>query len=62
MATKEIQLPKDWSNQVFELESKIQLGVFQLEDVDRLMQLYSKGVEYYSGMNDEKYLLLTEKI
>mmetsp|Transcript_14285 Transcript_14285/g.24314 ORF Transcript_14285/g.24314 Transcript_14285/m.24314 type:complete len:139 (-) Transcript_14285:1180-1596(-) len=26
------------------------------------MQLYSQAVEYYSGMNDEKYMFFTERI
>ena len=26
------------------------------------MQLYSQAVEYYSGMNDEKYMYFTERI
>ena len=26
------------------------------------MQMYSQAVEYYSGMNDEKYMFFTERI
>jgi len=43
-------------------ELLIDSGKFDIEIIDKLMQLYSQAVEYYSGMNDEKYMYFTERI
>jgi len=47
---------------VLDYELKIDSGNFDIATIDKLMQLYSQAVEYYSGMNDEKYLYFTERI
>lgn len=59
---KHKNLPKNFANKVLDLELKIDSGRFDLECIDKLMQLYSQAVEYYSGMNDEKYMYFTERI
>jgi hypothetical protein len=41
---------------------KIDSGIFDIENVNNLMKLYSLAVEYYSGMQDEKYIFFTERI
>ena len=45
-----------------DLELKLDSGRFNIETIDTLMQMYSQAVEYYSGMNDEKYMFFTERI
>ena len=62
LTTKAVQLPKNFANQVLELELILESGQFDIDDVNTLMQLYSRAVEYYSGINDEKYLYFTERI
>mgnify|MGYP004553248399 CR=1 FL=1 len=47
---------------MLDYELKIDSGNFDIATIDKLMQLYSQAVEYYSGMNDEKYLYFTERI
>ena len=44
------------------MELKIDSGVYDIHEGNKLMQLYSRAVEYYSGMNDEKYIYFTERI
>jgi hypothetical protein len=38
-----------------ELESDIACGKFNLNTVNKLLLLYSQGVEYYNSLTDEKY-------
>lgn len=45
-----------------DLELKIDGGNCDIDTVNDLMQLYSQAVEYYSGMNDERYIHFTERI
>lgn len=47
---------------MLDYELKIDSGRFDIETIDKLMQLYSQAVEYYSGQNDEKYMYFTERI
>ena len=47
---------------VLDQELIIDSGNFDLDTVNNLMKLYSMAVEYYSGMNDEKYIFFTERI
>lgn len=61
-STKTKKLPKDFANLVLEKEMKIDSGMFDIGTVNSLMALYSQAVEYYSGMNDEKYIYFTERI
>ena len=58
----EKKLPKNFANKVLDYELKIDSGRFDIETIDKLMQLYSQAVEYYSGQNDEKYMYFTERI
>lgn len=74
LSTKALKLPKNFANLVLDLEIKVDSGVTDMSNVDALLQLYSvspfylltvwfqRAVEYYSGMNDEKYLYFTERI
>jgi hypothetical protein len=61
-STESKKLPKNFANRVLDYELKIDSGNFDISTIDKLMQLYSQAVEYYSGMNDEKYLYFTERI
>ena len=58
----QITLPSDYANQVLEQEFKIEAGKFDVDDINKLIKMYSRAVEYYSGMNDEKYIYFTERI
>lgn len=62
MPSFERKLPKNFANKVLDFELKIDAGKFDLETIDKLMQLYSQAVEYYAGQNDEKYMYFTERI
>ena len=69
-------MPENFAERVLDLELKIDGGKFDLKNVDELINLYSvsiyfhlifnfylqSAVEYYSGMNDEKYMHFTERI
>ena len=55
-------LPKNFAAKVLDLELKIDSGQFTIKDIDAIMSLYSTAVEYYSGMNDEKYVYFAERI
>ena len=61
-SSKTKKLPKDFANMVLDKEMKIDSGMFDIDTVNSLMGLYSQAVEYYSGMNDEKYIYFTERI
>ena len=58
----EKKLPRNFANKVLDYELKIDSGRFDINTIDKLMQLYSQAVEYYSGQNDEKYMYFTERI
>ena len=62
LATKEFKLPKNFANLVLDQEMLIDSGQGDLDAVNKLMQMYSRAVEYYSGMNDERYLYFNERI
>lgn len=62
VSTKSKKLPKNFADLVLNMELKIESGTFDIELVNELLQLYSNAVEYYSGMNDEKYIYFTERI
>ena len=62
ISTEAVKLPKDFAQQVLDLELLIDSGNFDLDTVDKLMKLYSNAVEYYSGMNDIRYVQYTERI
>lgn len=49
VASTEKKLPKNFANKVLDYELKIDSGRFDIETIDKLMQLYSQAVEYYSG-------------
>lgn len=59
---KKSKLPKNFSDLVLDEELKLDSGNFGIDNVNNLMKLYSLAVEYYSGMNDEKYIFFTERI
>ena len=49
ISSGEKKLPKNFANKVLDYELKIDSGRFDIETIDKLMQLYSQAVEYYSG-------------
>lgn len=59
---KSKQLPPDFANQVLNLELQIDHGDFTMGTINDLMLLYSQAVEYYNGMNDEKYTYFESRI
>ena len=55
-------LPSDFADKVLNLELKIDQGNFNMEDINALLLLYSQAVEFYDGMNDEKYVVYESRI
>jgi hypothetical protein len=55
-------LPKKFAEQVLELEMNVDHKVFTLKQIQRLMALYSKAVEFYGGKSDGKYLYYQDKL
>ena len=61
-SAKSKKLSKNFADNVLDLELKLDSGNFDIHTVNSLMQLYSQAVEYYSGMNDVRYIHFTERI
>lgn len=59
---EDLKLPKKFAEQVLELEMGIEQSDFTLKQLQRLMSLYSKAVEFYSGKSDTKYFYYNDKI
>jgi hypothetical protein len=57
-----VKLPKNFAEQVLNLELLLDSGNFDINTINELMQLYTNAVEYYSGMNDVRYIHFTERI
>ena len=55
-------MPKNFAEQVLNLELLLDSGNFDINTINELMQLYTNAVEYYSGMNDVRYIHFTERI
>lgn len=62
MLKKNIKLPENFAERVLDLETNIEMGQFQIEDVDRLLELYSEAVQYYNSIVDKKYLHYEHKM
>ena len=62
MSTEAVKLPKNFAELVMNLELPLDSGNFTIDTVNELMQLSSQAVEYYSGMNDVRYIHFTERI
>jgi hypothetical protein len=56
------RLPTKFAEQVLELEMNVEHNVFTIKQVQRLMALYSKAVEFYGGKSDGKYLHYQDKL
>ena len=59
---EDLKLPKKFAEQVLELEICIEQNEFNIKQLQRLMVLYSKAVEFYNGKSDDKYLFYHNKI
>ena len=59
---EDLKLPKKFAEQVLELEICIEQDQFNIKQLQRLMVLYSKAVEFYNGKSDDKYLFYHNKI
>ena len=55
-------LPPDFADKVLNLELKIDQGNFNMDTINELLLLYSQAVEFYDGMNDEKYVTYEARI
>ena len=44
------------------LELHIDQGNFNMDTINELLLLYSQAVEFYDGMNDEKYVIYEARI
>ncbi|CDW80650.1 UNKNOWN [Stylonychia lemnae] len=58
------RLPPDFAEKVLELEIHLEKNQseIKMEVVQQLLYLYSQAVEYYNGLNNEKYQLYAERI
>ena len=52
---EDLKLPKKFAEKVLELELEVNHGQFTLKQLQKLIGLYSKAVEFYNGKNDGKY-------
>uniref|UniRef100_A0A7S3KP40 Uncharacterized protein n=1 Tax=Euplotes crassus TaxID=5936 RepID=A0A7S3KP40_EUPCR len=59
---EDLRLPKKFAEQVLELEIDVENNVFTIKQIQRLMALYSKAVEFYNGKSDSKYLFYQDKL
>ena len=59
---EDLKLPKKFAEQVLDLEICIEQGEFSIKQIQRLMVLYSKAVEFYNGKSDDKYIFYHNKI
>lgn len=59
---EDLRLPKKFAEQVLELEMEVEQSMFTVKQIQRLMALYSKAVEYYNGRSDGKYLYYQDKL
>ena len=48
-------LPDNFAEQVMENEFAIEEGDFSIEHVDKLIYLYSQAMEYYEGIDNNKF-------
>ena len=56
------KLPTDFADQVLDHELLIDKGEFDIDTINSLMILYSQAVEYYNGINSEKYTYFESRI
>jgi hypothetical protein len=62
LRTRKKRLPTKFADEVMQLECDIACGKFNLDTVNKLLLLYSQGVEYYNSLTDEKYQFYENKI
>ena len=62
LALENKSLPDNFHERVVELEHKIEQRRFNLDNVNELMLLYSQAVEYYNGINDNKFVIYQDLI
>jgi hypothetical protein len=56
LSVRKKRLPRDFSDQVIDLELDIDRGTFTIDTVNQLISLYQLAVEYYNGKDDAKYM------
>jgi hypothetical protein len=55
-------LPDNFAEEVMENEFAIEEGEFEMENVDRLIYLYSQAIEVYEGYDNDKFLRFKDRI
>ena len=45
-----------------EYEMELEKKVISIKTVNRVLELYSEAIEYYEGMNDDRYLIFKNKM
>lgn len=53
---EDLKLPRKFAEKVLELEMEVNTGEFSLKQLQKLIALYSKAVEFYNGKESNKYL------
>lgn len=56
------ELPDDFAEEVMENEFAIEEGTFTIENVDRLIYLYSQAMEFYEGEDFDKFTRFKDRI
>ena len=62
MSIESKQLPPNFYENVHDLEIKIEQGSFNMETINELLTLYSQAVEFFNGINDDKFMVYQDRI
>jgi hypothetical protein len=55
-------LPDNFAEEVMDNEFAIEEGKFTIENVDRLIYLYSQAMEFYEGEDLDKFMRFKDRI
>ncbi|EGR34374.1 hypothetical protein IMG5_014170, partial [Ichthyophthirius multifiliis] len=59
---QKVSLPENFADRVFNLELELETLDIDIKNVVELLELYSKAIEYYENMKDEKFIIFKNKI
>ncbi|CDW76160.1 UNKNOWN [Stylonychia lemnae] len=61
-SSKDKKLPQNFAERVLELEMELESDCSSIDSINNLLYLYSQAVEYYNGMNNDRYQLYADRI
>eukprot|EP00347_Sterkiella_histriomuscorum_P021984 403332085 len=56
------KLPPNFAERVLELEMELENDCTSIDSINNLLYLYSQAVEYYNGMNNDRFQLYADRI